>query len=171
MIGNLMLTIKNCDVEELKQPIRTFALHVPTEWLDYNGHMNESRYLECFSESSDSLLVMAGFDDEYLNDVGSYFSVETHIRHLEEVVVDESLYVTIQILGMEGKKLHVFQRLFHVGGKLIATGEQMMVHVNNGTRQSCEPQEPLKGNLKKVMQYHVDLPKPDGAGRFVGQAL
>ncbi|MGC6518482.1 MAG: carnitine 3-dehydrogenase, partial [Candidatus Puniceispirillaceae bacterium] len=34
---------------DINQPIETMRQQVPAAWTDYNGHMNEARYLDCFS--------------------------------------------------------------------------------------------------------------------------
>ena len=36
----------------LSSPLLTYVTKVPKEWADYNGHMTEARYLECFSEAT-----------------------------------------------------------------------------------------------------------------------
>ena len=35
------------------------------EWIDYNGHMTDSRYLQVFGDATDALLRFAGIDDAY----------------------------------------------------------------------------------------------------------
>ena len=40
----------------IDQPLETLRQHVPSAWTDYNGHMNEARYLDCFSIASDAVL-------------------------------------------------------------------------------------------------------------------
>ena len=54
------------------------AKHVPASWVDYNGHVHESRYLQAFSDATDALLGTLGLDPS----VGSYFTVETHLAHI-----------------------------------------------------------------------------------------
>ena len=39
---------------------------VRPEWIDYNGHMTESRYLFAASETSDAFLRMIGADLDYV---------------------------------------------------------------------------------------------------------
>ena len=39
------------------KPLRLHQARVPPAWLDYNGHMNESRYLQIASEATDQLLL------------------------------------------------------------------------------------------------------------------
>ena len=83
------------------------------EWIDYNGHMTESRYLQVFADSSDALLAWLGIDRAYHARAGSYFTVETHIMHLKEVQALEPIHTTTQILAADDKRLHVFQTIFH----------------------------------------------------------
>ena len=67
---------------DLSQPPVTVARQVPPDWVDYNGHMNEARYLTAFSDGTDRLLLWAGMDAACIAAGHSVFTVETHIRHL-----------------------------------------------------------------------------------------
>ena len=43
------------------EPIKLFEMNVPTDWTDYNNHMNESRYLQGFSNTSmDDIIKKSG---------------------------------------------------------------------------------------------------------------
>ena len=44
---------------------------VPAEWVDYNGHVHESRYLQLFADATDALLAELGVDSDYLAGGGS----------------------------------------------------------------------------------------------------
>ena len=37
-----------------------WRLTVPAEWIDYNGHMSEARYLQAASLTTDALLALHG---------------------------------------------------------------------------------------------------------------
>ena len=39
-----------------RSPLATWHGRVLPEWIDYNGHMTEHRYLQCFGEATDALL-------------------------------------------------------------------------------------------------------------------
>src|SRR5690242_3732989 len=39
---------------DLSKPLSLFETRVAPEWIDYNGHMTESRYLQVFADSSDA---------------------------------------------------------------------------------------------------------------------
>ena len=69
---------------DLGQPIPTTRRRVPPDWTDYNGHMNEARYLQAFADATDAFLRLIGVDAGYIATGGSYFTVETHLRHLDE---------------------------------------------------------------------------------------
>ncbi len=93
------------------KPLRLFETRVAPEWIDYNGHMTESRYLQVFADSSDALLLFLGIDEAYHRRRGSYFTVETHLMHLKEVKALEPIHTTTQILSADDKRLHVFQTM------------------------------------------------------------
>lgn len=157
------------EVVDYSQPVRTLDLLVPPDWTDYNNHMNESRYLECFSQATDGFLRMIGVDADYVAAGNSYFTVETHIRHLDEVAALQPVYATTQVIMGKGKKLHLFNRLFHQDGRLLATGEHLLLHVNLGTRSSSEPESAIADNLAVIVALHSKLDKPEGAGNSIKQ--
>ena len=66
--------------DDLTQPARLHSARVPADWIDYNGHVHESRYLQLFGDASDALLRYLGVDAEYLAN-SSYFTVETHLSN------------------------------------------------------------------------------------------
>ncbi|MGI9402369.1 MAG: carnitine 3-dehydrogenase [Rhizobiaceae bacterium] len=159
---------KNED-ENYSEPIVTMERRVPPDWTDYNNHMNEARYLQCFGDATDAFMRMMGVDAEYIEAGNSFFTVETHIRHLEEVRVNEPIYATTQLIESQGKKMHVFHHLYHRDGTLLATGEHLLLHVSLAERATSEPSKEVRERLDKVAMAHADLPLPEGLGRAVGQ--
>ena len=99
------------------------------EWVDYNGHATESSYLLMTSHAADALLGAIGIDADYLRSGGSYYTVETHICHLDEAKAGDRLVVTTQALGADEKRIHIFVRIMR-GETLLATTEQMLLHVD-----------------------------------------
>jgi len=153
---------------DIAAPIRTLERTVPTDWTDYNNHMNEARYLQCFADASDGLLRMLGVDADYVAGSGSYFTVETHIRHLDEVAALQPIHVTTQVLHARGKKLHIFHRLFHGDGRLLATGEHMLIHVSLDTRKASDPSGHISRRAGEIAAAHAQLDLPGDAGRSIG---
>ena len=156
---------------DLSKPIDTYSTHIPKEWADYNGHMTEARYLDCFSEATTELMSIIGADEEYIAKVGSYFTVETHIRHLDEVLIGERIYSKTQVIYGQSKKLHLFHWLHHNDGRLLATAEHMLIHVDLKTRGASMPSDLVMDRMERIYNAHKNLPKPEGISRAVGDKV
>jgi carnitine 3-dehydrogenase len=160
---------KSSDEIDFSKPIQTMARAIPLDWVDYNGHMNEARYLQTFSEGTDRFMEIIGCDAEYIASGGSYFTVETHIRHLDEVHAGARVYVETQCISAKGKKMHLFNSLYHEDGKLLATGEHMLLHVSLDTRRATPPSDKIATVLNHITSLHSDLLRPEGLGRGIAQ--
>ena len=168
--ASLSGSINNLEFSELNlsSPLFTYVTKVPKEWADYNGHMTEARYLECFSEATTEMMSIIGADEEYILNIGSYFTVETHIRHLDEVQIGESIKAKTQVIFGENKKLHLFHWLNHEDGRLLATAEHMLIHVDLKTRGASMPNDLVLKRMGLVYEAHKKLPRPEGINRAVG---
>ena len=155
--------------QDLAQPIRTVERAVPPDWTDYNNHMNEARYLQCFADATDAFMRLIGADADYIASGQSYFTVETHIRHIDEVKALEPISVDTRVLAGAGKKMHLFHTMRHADGRLLATGEHMLLHVSLETRATSEPGPAVAIKLTEIAGLHAALPTPEGAGRAIGQ--
>ena len=142
------------------QPVETAARSVPVDWTDYNGHMNESRYLELFSSATDRFMELIGCDAAYIAAGGSYFTVETHLQHLGETHAGATVRVTTQLLEGSGKRLHILSRMFDAGGELLATAEHLLIHVSLATRRATPPGAELQQRLAELQSRHAALPRP-----------
>lgn len=150
------------------EPPVTLDLIVPTDWVDYNGHMNEAHFLKVFSDATDQLLDWAGMDAACVAEGFSVFTVETHIRHLGEVNIGDRVKVTTRVIEGGAKKLHLWSEMF-VGDELCATGEQLLLHMDLATRKSAPPRADVAAWLGAAKAAHGGWPLPDGFGRAVAQ--
>ena len=155
-------------LDDLSQPILTVNRTVPLDWTDYNGHMNEARYLQAFGDATDRFMAAVGCTAGYIATGGSYFTAETHIRHLDEVHAGDDIKVTTQCIEGKGKKMHLFHEMWS-GERLLASGEHMLIHVSLESRRASEPAPEVLRKLEKVAAAHAGLPRPEGAGRGVGE--
>lgn len=153
--------------DDLSQPPVTLARQVPPDWVDYNGHMNEARYLTAFSDATDRLLLWAGMDADCIAQGHSVFTVETHIQHLGEVHIGDQIEVRSQVLEGAGKRLHLWHDLWRCGA-VAATAEQLLLHVDLTTRRVGLPRADVGAWLDKAAQAQAGLAQPQGVGRFVG---
>ncbi|MGO4915813.1 carnitine 3-dehydrogenase [Pseudogemmobacter sp. W21_MBD1_M6] len=147
--------------------ITTVARAVPLDWTDYNGHMNEARYLHAFGDATDRFMELVGCDADYIAGGSSFFTAETHIRHIDEVTAGTRIRVDTQCLMGEGKKMHLFHKMFD-GRRLLATGEHMLIHVSLDTRKASLPGPAVTEKLGAIAAAHARLPRPEGVGRAVG---
>ncbi|WP_321340697.1 carnitine 3-dehydrogenase [Breoghania sp.] len=146
----------------------TLYRQVPPSWTDYNGHMNEAFYLEAGSKATDGFMDLIGADEAYIARGMSYFTVESHVRYLDEVHAGDMLTATTQVLKGEGKKMHLYHRLFRGDGAMAATVETLLVHTDLNARKTCLPAPEVAEPLAAYAAAHENHEK-SGAGRFVGE--
>jgi carnitine 3-dehydrogenase len=153
---------------DLTRPLVLHEATVSPAWLDYNGHMTEFRYLQVLGDASDAVLRWIGIDAETAAGGSSYFTAETHIRHLSETKLGARLHVETQVLAGAGKRLHLFHRLIGTEtGRCHATGEHILIHVSGG--KPSDPPDHVARRVAELAAAHGGLARPDGAGRYVGQ--
>ncbi|MCC5972758.1 MAG: carnitine 3-dehydrogenase [Rubellimicrobium sp.] len=150
------------------EPLEMVRLTVLPGWIDYNGHMTESRYLFASSETTDAFLRHIGAGLDYVAGGHSYYTAETHILHKGEAKVGDQITGRLQVLAADEKRLHVFVTLAR-GEDVVATLEQMLLHVDMGAGRTCPAAPEVLERLMPIATAHAALPRPDGAGRFVGQ--
>ncbi|OKH89309.1 3-hydroxyacyl-CoA dehydrogenase [Thalassospira sp. TSL5-1] len=148
---------------------QTVSRAVPQSWTDYNGHMNEAHYLEAFAQASDTFMALIGADEAYIATGKSFFTAETHLRHIAEAKEGDHITITSQVLMGEGKKMQLFHSMYGPDNSLIATCETLLIHVDLTTRRACQPEQDVATKLAEFAQQHATLPPPNGAGRHVGQ--
>jgi carnitine 3-dehydrogenase / betainyl-CoA thioesterase len=157
------------DDDDLAPPLRLHSARVLSEWVDYNGHAHESRYLQVFGDATDALLRYLGIDGAYLAAAGSYYTVETHLSHLREASAGDGLDVTTRVLAFDEKRLHLFHELYRSGdGVLLATAEQMLLHVDTSAGRAQPARPEILTRIAKLAAAHAALPKPERAGRAIG---
>jgi len=151
---------------DFSDPLRLHDSQVRPEWLDYNGHMTESRYLQVFGDTTDAFLNFIGMDENYRKQGFSVYTVETHIRHLQEVSGGEPLSVKSQLLDYDEKRFRIVHEMFHLlSGDVLATAEHMLLHVNTNKGKACPFGKFLYEKLAEIWNGHQNLSIPDYAGK------
>jgi acyl-CoA thioester hydrolase len=88
---------------------------VRPEWIDYNGHMSEAFYVLVFGYATDAMMIETGLHAGYRESTGcSLYTVEAHIRYLNDVPEGARLAVRTRVLGADAKKLRFAHELFVV---------------------------------------------------------
>jgi carnitine 3-dehydrogenase len=111
--------------------LRLLETHVRPEWIDYNGHMTDSRYLQVFGDATDALFRYAGIDEAYRRAGRALYTVESHVLHKSEARSQERLYVTSRLLEVDDKRVRLFHSLHRTrDDALVASAEQLYLHVS-----------------------------------------
>lgn len=154
---------------DLSQPLRLVETTVQPDWIDYNGHMSESRFLQVFGDAADALFRLIGVDEAYRGKGLSYYTVETHIMHRKEVAGLEPIYATTQVLDADEKRLHIFHRIHHgATDAVLASGEQMLLHVDTGAQRARPAAPEVLAKVEAIRAAQAALPRPEDAGRAIG---
>ena len=137
-------------------PMRTVSRSIPVDWTDYNGHMNEGRYGQIFSDAADAFMIEIGADAEYIAAGNSFFTAETTIKYLAETLAGQTVHVNTRVLLSEGKKVKLFHEMRSEDNAILATCEQFMLHVNLTTRKSCPPLAEVQSRMDALAQAHKE---------------
>jgi acyl-CoA thioester hydrolase len=98
-------------------------------WVDYNGHLSEAYYVLVFGHATDAVMDAVGLGPDYRSEHdASLYTVEAHVRYLEEISAGSEMEVRSSIIGVGPKLLRIWHELW-VSGRLRATEEVLGVHV------------------------------------------
>jgi len=143
---------------------------VRPEWVDYNRHMSDFRYGQLFGEAVDTLFRAIGVDEAYRQGGRTYYTVESHIKHMGEAKVGERVYVTGQILQVDDKRLQVLQRMYRGhDDKQIATAEQLYLHADTAAAKASPADPAVLAKLQAIQAAQGSLSAPADAGHAVGR--
>ncbi|MEQ8505789.1 MAG: thioesterase family protein [Rhodospirillales bacterium] len=146
---------------------------VQPDWIDYNGHMNLAYYVLVFDHATDALQDIVGLDADYREATGgSIFVVEAHLTYDSEIMLDEEMRIRTRVMDVDAKRLHLFHEMYagddNSGeGRLAATNELMILHVDLKTRRTAPFPEPVFSTLERMKADQSALPRPPQAGRHI----
>lgn len=143
---------------------------VEPEWVDYNGHFNVAYYHMAFDRATDVFLNLLGLGEDFVrSERGSMFALEDHITYKRELRLGEPFRITLQLLDVDAKRVHYFQRLFHTGeGFLAATCEHLSIFVDMESRRAAPLPPSILERLEDLLAEHRAAPRPPEAGRPMG---
>jgi acyl-CoA thioester hydrolase len=109
---------------------------VQDAWIDYNGHLSEPYYVLVLGHATDAVMDALGLGPEYRSENdASLYTVEAHVRYLDEVSRGSDLEVRSSVIGVTLKLLWIWHEL-SADGRLRATEEVLGVHVRGGSATS-----------------------------------
>ncbi|MDT8896489.1 thioesterase family protein [Halomonas sp. I1] len=143
-------------------------LRVDSQWVDYNGHMNDAEYARVFSLGVEALMDAIGLDEAGRTRHGyTLYTLETHLCYRREAHEGQALHLDVMLLDRDAKRLHVFFEMRDSEGNLLATSEQMLMGIDS---QAGRP-APFPADMGEAVEA---LPRaepdawPELAGRRIG---
>lgn len=145
------------------EPLCTWSEPILEEWIDYNGHLSEAYYVLVLGHATDEVMNAVGLGPAYRASTGSsLFTVEAHVRYLDQVGLGEDLRVRSWVIGASSKLLWVWHELW-ADGTLRATEEILGVHVDTDTGRSS----PFPADVAQRIGAAL-VPAPPKAGAAIG---
>jgi carnitine 3-dehydrogenase len=115
------------------------------------------------------LLFGCGAGPAYVKEGYSFYTVETHIRHVDEIAIGEPIHVETRLINHDGKKLHLYHDMYGGGdNRLLATGEHMLLHVDMKAGRAAPMPDHISTAFAQIADAQKDLPAPDAAGAAIG---
>jgi carnitine 3-dehydrogenase len=150
------------------QPIVALEKIIPADWTDYNGHTNDARYGQLASEAGDNFLRSIGLDEQYLANNGTFFTVESHVRYLDQTHAGDKVRVLLRIVSFDAKRVHLWTEIVREDGVVAATAEYLLLHVDAATQRSAPMSPAMLETVTRIGTAHAALAAPVGIGRKVG---
>lgn len=149
--------------------LRVLEARIPADWVDYNGHMNDAAYAIAFSRATDRFMDQLGMDAAWRERSGcTIYTLENHICYLLEAHEGQTVRVTAQLLGHDSKRLRVFFQMHrHGSDELLATSEQMLLHVDASGPRAAPFDAATRERIARLAAAQAGLPMPAAAGRAI----
>src|SRR5271157_4167369 len=110
-----------------------YATEVASEWVDYNGHMNDAAFAIVFSRSVDALMDRIGLDAAARKRTGrSLFTMQMMLHYFKEAKEGDAVAVSCHLLEHDDKRMRVWLDMTDAGGERLAASEQVLLSVELG---------------------------------------
>ncbi|MFI7319700.1 thioesterase family protein [Streptomyces venezuelae] len=156
------------------QPLPLARHRVRPEWIDYNGHMSEAFYVLVFGYATDAMMIETGLHAGYRESTGcSLYTVEAHVRYLNDVSEGARLAVRTRLLGADAKKARFTHEMYVVeddgdepapDAAPVATTELLALHVDQNAGRAVPFPAEIRARLEALKE-----PAPDWAGRSIAE--
>ncbi|MEV5976192.1 thioesterase family protein [Streptomyces sp. NPDC052114] len=156
----------------MTEPLPLLRQQVRPEWIDYNGHMSEAFYVLVFGYATDAMMIETGLHAGYRESTGcSLYTVEAHVRYLNDVPEGAHLAVRTRLLGADAKKARFTHEMYVVedaeaapapDAAPVATTELLALHVDQNAGRSAPFPDEIRARLTGLVED-----APAWAGRSI----
>lgn len=144
-------------------------LRIRPEWIDANGHLHDANYLHVFNHGIRELFSKLGIGISYSSHGHTVFNLGFNVDFIRELMVDEPVCLSIQIIDWDHKRLHLFSELHHAElGFLCATAERLFMNIDLKTRRSVAFNTEAYARIEALGRAHTASKRPSRAGRTLG---
>ncbi len=150
--------------------LSVLATTVASEWLDYNGHMNDAAYALVFSRAGDALMDRIALDAATRERSGrSLFTLQVMIHYFNEAKAGDSLSVSCRLLEHDDKRMRLWLEMTGPSGKTLAASEQLLlsVQLGEGPPRAAPWSFETRSALDALAKAQSGMPHPPQAGQGV----
>lgn len=153
--------------EKIEQAILLFESPVLSEWIDYNGHMNDACYVIAFSQAVDGFMSFIDLNESFREQYSvSIYTLQSMVSYLQEVSEGENILIKGQLLESDSKKLRLFLTMYHAETHdKLATMETLLLHMDMKQHKASPFLPHTLSLVKQVQTAHNELEKPNNAGK------
>src|ERR1700734_3460288 len=103
---------------------------VVSEWVDYNGHMNDAAYALVFSRAGDALMDRIGLDAGARKRTGqSLFTLQVMLHYFKEAKEGDAFAITCHLLEHDDKRMRLWLEMRPRGGQPLPASEHLLISV------------------------------------------
>ena len=148
-------------------PLKLFETRVKPEWIDEFNHVNIAHYLTICDQANWNFWNWINAPEGTMGarQGHEYVIVENHVHYIDELPLNEPIYVTTQLLGADDKRYILFHHVYKaVNDTLSATNEVKCLGFNLKERRIETWRPVVKERLDAILTAHAELGRPEQAG-------
>lgn len=151
------------------ETIRLFESPVLSDWIDYNGHMNDAYYVVAFSKAIDAFMLHIGLNEDFRTKHSvSIYTLQSMVTYLQEVAEAEPIVITGQLLESDTKKLRLFMTMYHgESHDELATMETLLLHMDMQVHRAAPFLPQTQSLVESIQSAHNLLETPANAGKAI----
>ncbi|WP_258871404.1 thioesterase family protein [Halobacillus trueperi] len=142
---------------------------VPSDWVDYNGHMNDAEYNRAFSLATDAFIDYIGLDERGREQFQyTIFTLETHTCYLKEMHEGAGFDMSARVLDFDAKRIHLFLEMHNAEGEVVATLEEMLMGIDQNEGRPAPFPDEVAGKVEAEYNQTSGQEQPKQVGRTIG---
>jgi acyl-CoA thioester hydrolase len=143
---------------------------VASDWVDYNGHMNDAAYALVFSRAIDALMDRVGLDAASRKASGrTLYTMQSMLHYMKEAGEGAPLSVVCRLLEHDDKRMRVWLDMrAGRGGDVLAGCEQLLLSIDKNAGPRAAPWRPeTLAALDALAKAQRGMATPELAGRGI----